>query len=209
MQTASVEEDLFQYLSLMARVHLATFCQFVDGIKASNRIHDKPDWKLWYRLRVKLDIFQDDIRAFSRYIRRESDNSVLQEQLEGLREDQEDLCAKAQSLETFLRDRLQAVVGIKSLEESRTSIEEGKRVKLSKPRTFDCLNYQLIAYHVLTVTTLAFIFIPTNLASSICGMNVQEIDNTGKGIWNFIVTAVSMTGTAVAVLLLSNLAQAK
>lgn len=141
VQTASVEEDLFQCLLLVARIHLATFCQLVDDIRcqAFNSNTDEPHWEAWYDLRVKLDLLQDDIRAYSRYVRREFDNSVSQEQLERLREDQEDLCAKAQSLETFLRDSLQAIVGIKSLEESRLSIEEGKRVKLSETILFDCL----------------------------------------------------------------------
>jgi len=38
-------------------------------------------------------------------------------------------------------------------------------------------------------------------------MNVQEINNTGKSIWTFIVTAIALTGAAVAALFLSNLAR--
>jgi hypothetical protein len=42
------------------------------------------------------------------------------------------------------------------------------------------------------VTVLAFVFIPTSLASSIYGMNLQEINNTGHSIWGFVVTALVM-----------------
>lgn len=65
------------------------------------------------------------------------------------------------------------------------------------------------AYTVSTVTILAFIFIPTTLASSVFGMNVQEINNTGKSIWTFAVTALSLTGVAVTAWFLSGLARAK
>ncbi len=65
------------------------------------------------------------------------------------------------------------------------------------------------AYSVSTVTILAFIFIPTTLASSVFGMNVQEINNTGKSIWTFAVTALSLTGVAVTAWFLSGLARAK
>ncbi len=65
------------------------------------------------------------------------------------------------------------------------------------------------AYSISTVTILAFIFIPTTLASSVFGMNVQEINNTGKSIWTFAATALSLTGAAVTAWFLSGLARAK
>jgi Mg2+ and Co2+ transporter CorA len=40
------------------------------------------------------------------------------------------------------------------------------------------------------VTVLAFVFIPINLASSVYGMNVQEINDTGHKIWGFLVTTI-------------------
>ena len=42
------------------------------------------------------------------------------------------------------------------------------------------------------VTVLAFFFVPISLASSIFGMNLQEINQTGHTIVAFIVTAVAM-----------------
>ncbi|KAL9609297.1 MAG: hypothetical protein Q9167_005915 [Letrouitia subvulpina] len=141
VQTASSEEDIFHCLLLVERIYLATFCQLVTGIKDQvyDILSEEPNLEIWYRLRLSLDNFQGDLRAFSRYVRQEFDNCIFQEQIERLREDQEDLLAEAQSLETFLRDSLQASVGIKSLEESRTSIEEGKGVKLSETKTFGLL----------------------------------------------------------------------
>ena len=43
---------------------------------------------------------------------------------------------------------------------------------------------------MFAVTILAFIFIPVNLASSIYGMNVQQINRTGPSIWEFVVTSL-------------------
>lgn len=43
---------------------------------------------------------------------------------------------------------------------------------------------------MLPVTVLAFVFIPISVSSSIFGMNVQEINDTGHPIWTFVVTAV-------------------
>lgn len=54
------------------------------------------------------------------------------------------------------------------------------------------------------VTLLAFIFIPISLATSIFGMNVQQINNTGKDIWEFIVTAAVLTVLAISGWGLSN-----
>lgn len=42
------------------------------------------------------------------------------------------------------------------------------------------------------VTILAFVFVPISLASSIFGMNVQEINATGHGIRSFVLTALLM-----------------
>jgi hypothetical protein len=40
------------------------------------------------------------------------------------------------------------------------------------------------------VTVLAFIFVPISLASSIFGMNVQQISQTGCNLWVFVVTSI-------------------
>lgn len=45
------------------------------------------------------------------------------------------------------------------------------------------------AYSVL-VTVLAFVYVPLNLATSIFGMNIQQLNQSGQNIWVFFVTAV-------------------
>ena len=40
-----------------------------------------------------------------------------------------------------------------------------------------------------TVTVLAFVYIPLNLATSIFGMNLSELNGSGKSIWVFLCTA--------------------
>ncbi|KAL8631135.1 hypothetical protein Q9189_003169 [Teloschistes chrysophthalmus] len=152
------------------------------------------EWRDWQKLRTELDRFQSGIRAFTRYLKEDSVQTELQQRLEKIREDEEDLCAEAQALESTIRDTLQVNSGIKSLEESRVSIEEGKRIKLRKPTAIPLLGGPGGGPNV---TTLAFIFIPTSLASSIFGMNVQEINSTGKPIWTFILTAILLTSAAV------------
>jgi hypothetical protein len=49
------------------------------------------------------------------------------------------------------------------------------------------------------VTFAAFIYLPASFAAAIFGMNVQEINETGRGIASFVVTAVVLL---VATLLL-------
>lgn len=90
------------------------------------------DLKEWDKFRYELDHYQDDLKAFSRFVKREFADITCQEQLESTRDLQADLLAEAQNLEARFRDRFQASVGLKSLEESRKSIEEGKSVKMSK-----------------------------------------------------------------------------
>ena len=46
------------------------------------------------------------------------------------------------------------------------------------------------------VTVLAFFYVPLNLATSLFGMNIQQLNRTGQPMWIFIVTtivAVSLT----------------
>ncbi|KAI4195183.1 MAG: hypothetical protein LQ350_007357 [Teloschistes chrysophthalmus] len=174
-QTTSSKDDLFHCVLLMRVIHIADFCQVAADSRPDEL--ENVEWRDWQKLRTELDRFQSGIRAFTRYLKEDSVQTELQQRLEKIREDEEDLCAEAQALESTIRDTLQVNSGIKSLEESRVSIEEGKRIKL--------------------LTTLAFIFIPTSLASSIFGMNVQEINSTGKPIWTFILTAILLTSAAV------------
>lgn len=179
-QTTSSEEDMFQCLHTMAKFHAATTWQSFNP--HSGMILDevnKVDVEDWMHLRQTLDCFRDDSKAFLRYARREFEKPIFQERLDQIQEMQEDVHAEAQALEARTRDHLQVNASIKSLEESRRSIEEARSVKL--------------------ITILAFFFIPTSLASSLFGMNIQEINKSGKHISTFIVTAVLMTSAAFIV----------
>ena len=55
---------------------------------------------------------------------------------------------------------------------------------------------KLCADYSYLVTILAFIFVPISLASSIYGMNVQQINDTAHDMWNFVVLAISMLTVA-------------
>ena len=46
---------------------------------------------------------------------------------------------------------------------------------------------------------LAFVFIPISLATSVFGMNIQELNATGQPIWVFVVTAAITLGTAFSI----------
>ena len=42
----------------------------------------------------------------------------------------------------------------------------------------------------IAVTILAFVYVPLNLATSIFGMNLSELNGSGKNLWVFLTTAV-------------------
>ncbi len=42
----------------------------------------------------------------------------------------------------------------------------------------------------VSVTVLAFVYVPVNLATSIFGMNIQQLNKSGPNIWVFIVTTI-------------------
>ncbi|KAL8664693.1 MAG: hypothetical protein Q9202_002828 [Teloschistes flavicans] len=98
------------------------------------------DWEEWHSLRTKLDYFQIGLRAFTRYVKEESMQTEFQERLKTIREDERSLRTEAQALESTIRDTLQVKSGIKSLKESRVSIEEEKRIKLRKTTAVHCIH---------------------------------------------------------------------
>lgn len=44
----------------------------------------------------------------------------------------------------------------------------------------------------MAVTVLAFVYVPLNLATSIFGMNLQELNQNGQQLWVFMTTAVTV-----------------
>jgi CorA-like Mg2+ transporter protein len=90
----------------------------------------------------------------------------------------DDLRETISELEQHIRDDLSLQVGELSLQESKESIrqsqialDEGKKVNM--------------------LTTLAFFFVPVSLASSIFGMNLQEMNQSGLSFWVFVVTSAA------------------
>ena len=57
----------------------------------------------------------------------------------------------------------------------------------------------------MKVTVLAFIYVPLNLATSIFGMNIQQLNGSGQQIWVFFTTAVAALLITGGSWLLSNL----
>ncbi|KAJ4992957.1 hypothetical protein SVAN01_01661 [Stagonosporopsis vannaccii] len=75
-------------------------------------------------------------------------------------------------IEATLRDHIAIQSSAISTEMAKQSIRESKRVTL--------------------VTILAFILLPVSVASSIYGMNVQQINQTGPSIVAFVITAIAL-----------------
>lgn len=92
---------------------------------------------------------------------------------------------------------VEAAMKMATLETNETSIKENKAGVACK------FHGWFIGYSLTSpVTILAYFFIPLNLASSIFGMNVQEINSTGWHIWVFVLTAVIAVTISILGLLL-------
>ena len=96
-----------------------------------------------------------------------------------IKEESISIVEEVRRLETEIRDHLQLQGSILALEESKKSIElsnrqiyESKRVKI--------------------LTVLAFFYIPLNLATSVFGMNIQQLNGSGTSIGGFLGTAVML-----------------
>ena len=129
-ETSSSEQDIFNCLICIAKFHSALWDQYIHGIK--NYHADERNWQHLALFSINVHRFRSGIRAYKHYAKREFGDTAYQTQLEYTREYQEDSLAETQELETRLRNELQVNVSLSSLEESRLSIEEGKRIRLSK-----------------------------------------------------------------------------
>lgn len=85
--------------------------------------------------------------------------------------------AEADRLESQVRDYMQIQVARLSLQESRNSIEMSNRQMEESKR-------------VKIFTILAFVYVPLNLATSIYGMNLQQLNGSGQSLRKFILTAL-------------------
>lgn len=93
-----------------------------------------------------------------------------------IREESTSIAEEARRLEAEIRDHLQLQGSKLALEESKKSvelsshqIEESKRVKI--------------------FTILAFFYVPLNLATSVFGMNLEQLNGSGRSIGIFLGTA--------------------
>ena len=98
-------------------------------------------------------------------------------------------------MKSQVRDYVQLQVGEIALQESKKSIkiwnqqiEEGKRVKICK--LHDPAYHTLKFIDLIAFTLLAFIYIPLNLAMSIFGMDLSELNGSGKNIWVILCQAI-------------------
>ena len=114
-----------------------------------------------------------------------------------VKEESISIAEEAGRLEAEIRDYLQLQGSRLALLESKKSIElsnnqifEGKRVKI--------------------FTVLAFFYIPLNLATSVFGMNIQQLNRSGTSIGGFLVTAgILLFVTGVSWLFLEGIQDAR
>ena len=88
------------------------------------------------------------------------------------------ICARVQ-------ERIQQDTALMSIMESRRAIEESQSVK--------------------RLTQLAIVFIPLSYASSVFGMNIQEMTGNGPALWKFIVTSMALLAATVGVSITANI----
>ncbi|KIW14502.1 hypothetical protein PV08_07286 [Exophiala spinifera] len=197
-QLTSASHDPILFLPPLIHQHTAMFVTQTSFSEAKYQLQSDNNARrefdtlpnLWTELRDAIEQFELAIENCARFLKHYG--RFEEEVFAGLRSNQDLALTRARRLEQQIRDYAQLEVGRLSLEESRksieasnTQIEEGKRVKL--------------------VTVLGFIFVPINLATSIFGMNIQELNYTGQRLWVFLVTTFAM----VALVLFSWMASRK
>ena len=99
--------------------------------------HEDPPVEVWREIRENLEIHKSFIRAFTRYISRNFDTEEAEGFFEDLYTEQDDVMTDLRVVESEFKDTFQMQVGSlsladsrKSIEMSKESIEEGKRIKL-------------------------------------------------------------------------------
>ncbi|MCJ1468603.1 hypothetical protein MMC07_007232, partial [Pseudocyphellaria aurata] len=191
-KNSSSKEDQLQCLAIMARLHLVLFRQRIsvaaNGHRQSRGVGVGKDkelvYEIWEEFREQLAFFQDSVRSFSRFTAQAFSELELNKSLSEIRNDQDNTIAEAQSLEARMRDILQINTSRLALVESRNTIAEGKGSKL--------------------LTSLTFVLLPISWSTSVFGMNVQQINSSGKYIRVFITTAAVLTILAIGGWALSN-----
>ena len=165
-----------------------------NAAKADEDVHGLPCER--HELRAVVEESEDDLSYLRRYVCSQiSAKRILDKSWRKAEADLIQIHQEAGRLESQVRDYIQLQVGELALQESKKSIElsnqqieEGKRIKICKLHT---QAYNKLKYiDLIAVTVLAFVYVPLNLTTSIFGMNLSELNGSGKNIWVFLITAV-------------------
>ncbi|KAL8804789.1 MAG: hypothetical protein Q9182_002381 [Xanthomendoza sp. 2 TL-2023] len=129
-------------------------------------------------LRRWLEDTEDDVEHIKRYLRVHQKSALIEHPVfQVLEAESVQLVAQSRRLEGEVRDFLQIQSGISVLEETKKSIElSNRQIQESK--------------RVKVFTVLAFIYVPLNLATSIFGMNLQQLNASGQPLRVFFITAI-------------------
>lgn len=148
--------------------------QIVPRYDALWKKRGKPEepQSLWHRLRDDVDERRTILHNIPEFVRCNfnTKDPSTKELLEQTKNSYEKSLRELEIAEARLKDQIDIINMGKSTEMAQLSIQESKRVML--------------------LTILAFIFVPVSLASSIFGMNVQQINSSGHSIKAFVITAI-------------------
>lgn len=178
------------WLSALIHMQVISSAQALDSILDVSQNEDGQRLTALCRLSASLESSRDEITRVQELVPglRRSDYAWAFSRLEQLLEE-------IGSQKRLLKELLDNQFRTKSIDAAETTVREGRSaVSRKSPYFKDPEGDQglIRPSQTSTVTVLAFIFIPMNLASSIFGMNVQEINRTGHSIWPFVYTAVAL-----------------
>ena len=163
-------------------------------------------------LRHKIELADNTIMAIQEFLPAFTHDEVLHEPLvRHMLEERSVASVAARRWEAEIRDYLSVAVGHLSLQESRKSIQladtqihENKRGTCSPcpPSQHLLINCALVKICksiktarselrlICIVTVLALVLVPLNMATSVFGMNLQQLNGSGKTLSAFFATAI-------------------
>ncbi|KAG8529032.1 uncharacterized protein KY384_006722 [Bacidia gigantensis] len=127
------------------------------------------------RLRSYIASYEDQQTSLPEFVALEMGPELLKSELyQQFKASRDRMVEEARRFEAQLFDHLQLEASRLALLESRKSIELSNHQILEGKR----------------VTILAFLYVPLNLATSVFGMNIQELNNSGRTLKVFFATAI-------------------
>ncbi|KAH6865932.1 hypothetical protein BKA58DRAFT_229750 [Alternaria rosae] len=178
LSTAPLDVPYIAKYQFQSQMRSAYYKSRTTGVKDDRGAYESPS-RIWIRVRMELDEQRTTLRWMIQFFR-EHFNHLDEDLQAALNDIMERFKFRVQDLEqceSQLRDHIAAEGTSKSIHMAEMSIRESKRVML--------------------LTALAFIFLPVSLASSVYGMNVQQVNGTGHSIRVFVITAVAMCASSV------------